>query len=225
MEQRESTPRRGPFSSTSRTVRCRTRWLKRLTANDSLCSAYSCSASVVSVLPPRTKTSIGRSIAIVSPRSNKTTFSGHPQHAAPHQSAEGLLAGLPVDSPQSLRLRQCDAEARHLRVLGLYLVHEPPNRTGRCLDRRSDVGLHACHRHDSLASTSCVTAVTRVDGLSNDALVRSGADLERCALRVSACRPDIRHGQHRDADGSEQARCSRPEQSPCNDTASRYTHD
>ena len=64
MEHRVSTPPRGPFRSTSRTVRERTRCVKRLRANEILRSAYSRKAPVTSLRLPRTTKSIGIFIGI-----------------------------------------------------------------------------------------------------------------------------------------------------------------
>jgi len=44
------------------------------------------------------------------------------------QEAEGLFARRSINSPQSLRLWQSDAEAGHLRVFRSYLFHERADR-------------------------------------------------------------------------------------------------
>jgi hypothetical protein len=67
-------------------------------------------------------------------RSNEPAFAGSPQHAPRDQAAEDLFARRPINSPQSLRLRQSDAQARHLRVFGLYWFDERASRSASCPD-------------------------------------------------------------------------------------------
>lgn len=61
-------------------------------------------------------------------RSNKSTPGCFFQHTRGGQAAEDFFARRAFSGPQPLRLRQGDAQARHLRVLGLHLVHEPEYR-------------------------------------------------------------------------------------------------
>jgi hypothetical protein len=78
---------------------------------------------------------------------NESTPGRHPQHAARGQTPERLLAGRSIDRPQPLRLSQGDAQARHLVVLGLHLIHQLANacvRRGQCnrLNPRHDSRSH-----------------------------------------------------------------------------------
>jgi hypothetical protein len=61
-------------------------------------------------------------------RSNKPALTRPSQDTFGDQEAEGLFARRSINSPQSLRLWQSDAEAGHLRVFRSYLFHERADR-------------------------------------------------------------------------------------------------
>ena len=98
----------------------------------------------------------------VASRSNKSTFGRHPQHTLREQPAEDVFARRLIDRPQSLCLRQGDAQAGHLGVLSLHLVHQCSDRCASWVDGYWLVR----YRHDVLLSISepVPTAVRQANG-------------------------------------------------------------
>jgi hypothetical protein len=71
---------------------------------------------------------------------NKAALCCHSQKSVSDQCPEDGLAGLPIDGPQALRLRQRQAEARHFGVLGSNSAREFVFRVGARSDFEKSVG-------------------------------------------------------------------------------------
>src|SRR6185503_4718389 len=76
-------------------------------------------------------------------RSNKPPLTRPSQDTSGDQAAEDLNACRLINGPQSLRLRQSEAQAWHLHVFGLYLFDERADRLTWCAEVRTHI--RYCH--------------------------------------------------------------------------------
>ena len=114
-------------------------------------------------------------------RPNERALARPPQDSLGYQAAEGLFARGLINSPQTLRLREGDVQAWHLRVFGLNLVHERPDRLTWCDDPGTRVG----YRHDASLFRR-TSGTTGARSLNAQATLKSTATA--CAINAKRSR-------------------------------------